>query len=272
MIKTIDDITEHLNWLDGFLCDESFSSPFCDRKRIISASSKENNILLGAYKDETLAGIFCLMVLDDEKYIETIFLYCKESESYGELMDYLAENYCGYEAWFVFNPKNCVLRERLLDRKAFFYTEQRYMDYQGEILRDGEEIIPYCEGYKDEYIAIHSDDGYWNGQNVVEKIDDFDVFLCVRDGQLVGYIDISKGKVPEIMDIRIIPEYRNQGIGALLLRKAISFVNGRRLILTVDVDNDAANHLYEKIGFKEIALNNCMTAKFVIKESDGEHL
>ena len=90
------------------------------------------------------------------------------------------------------------------------------------------------------------------------------MFLCVRDNKLVGYIDLSKGiDLVEIMDIWILPEYRNQGIGTLLLRKAISFVGSKRLILTVDVDNNPANHLYEKIGFKEILSNNCMTARYI---------
>lgn len=265
MIKPISAITEHLPWIEEYFCDESFSSPFCDRKRIISVSGKDNHILLGAYKEDKLTGIFCFMVLEDEKTIETIFMYCRDSECYEELMEYLSDNYCGYEAWFVFNPNNQVLKKCLLDRNAFFYTEQRYMDYRGDKLPDTEEIIPYSADYKDEYIKIHSDEGYWNGEKVLEAIERFDIFLCIRDDRPVGYIDISKGNdTVEIMDIWILPEYRNQGIGSLLLRKAVSVVGSKHLILTVDVDNGAANHLYEKIGFKEIALNNCLTAKYVI--------
>lgn len=262
MIKTISDINEHFGWLDGYIYDPSFSSPFCDKERIISVSGKVDHVLLGAYKDGQLTGIFCLMVMDDEKTIETIFMYCRDRASYEELMDYLASSYCGYEVWFVFNPKNHILKNSLISRNAFFYTEQRFMEYQGEVLPDTEEIIPYCAAYKDDYIKIHNNDGYWDGEKVLDQIDHFDVFLCIKNNRLVGYMDISKGTdLVEIMDIWTLPEYRNQGIGALLLRKAISFVSGKRLILTVDVDNDTANHLYEKMGFREIASNNCVTAK-----------
>ena len=66
------------------------------------------------------------------------------------------------------------------------------------------------------------------------------------------------------MDLWILPEYRNQGIGALLLKKAI-FANGdKRLVLTVDIDNAPAIHLYEKMGFEEIPANNNITAKLVL--------
>ena len=264
MIRIINNINEHLKWLDEYLYDTSYSTPFCNEDRIISVSKKDNHILLGSYKDWKLTGIFCLMVSHEEKTMETIFMYSRESTAYEELLEYLSENYIGYEVWFVFNPKNDAVKNCLLNRDAFFYTEQRYMEYQGHNLPDTKEIIPYCKTYKDDYVKIHDSEGYWNGEKVLENISDFDVFLCVRDNKLVGYIDLSKGiDLVEIMDIWILPEYRNQGIGTLLLRKAISFVGSKRLILTVDVDNNPANYLYEKIGFKEILSNNCMTARYI---------
>lgn len=264
MIKIISDINEYFEWIEDYICDMSYSSPFCDKARIRSVSAKPDHILLGSYDEDRLTGIFCLLVLDDDKTIETIFMYSRDGKAYAELMGYLQEQYCGYEVWYVFNPNNHILKNRLIDRDAFFYTEQRYMEYKNAQLLDAKDIIPYCEAFKDEYIKIHSDEGYWNGEKVLERIDHFDIYICVREDHLVGYIDLSKGKNVEIMDIWIVPEYRNQGIGALLLSKAIAMVKGKRLILTVDIDNAAANHLYEKMGFKEIPMNNCLTAKYVL--------
>lgn len=262
MIREIKDINEYLNWIDDYIYDQSFSTPFCDKERIIRASKKQENVLFGSYKEDKITGIFCLMVLDDEKTIETIYMYSKDSDAYEEIMEYLSKKYNDYEVWFVFNPNNYILKNLLLNRNAFFYTEQRYMEYHGTKPSDADEIIPYCEDYRDAYINIHSKDGYWNGEKVLEQIDRFDIFLCIRENKLAGYIDLSKGDEQiEIMDILVTPEYRNQGVGALLLRKAINHVYGRQLILTVDVDNNPAIHLYEKLGFKDIPLNNCMTAK-----------
>lgn len=262
MIKRLNDITECLEWMDDLIGDEALSTPFCGRDRILSILGKGNNLLLGTYEAERLIGVFCLMVIDAEKYIETLFLYTREELAYEDLLAYLSKEYHGYETWFVFNPKNPVLKNFLSRKRAFFYEEQRYMEYKGAEKENISGIISYDDLYKDEYISIHSNEGYWDGEKVLEKQSDFHIFLCIRDNKLVGYIDLSKGKdTNEIMDIRVLSDYQNCGIGAMLLKKAIFANKGSRLVLTVDTDNAPANHLYEKLGFEEIPANNAVTAK-----------
>lgn len=265
MIQTLHDITEHLAWLDAFICDPRFSSPFCSKERILSLAEKDTSLLLGAYEGQRLTGLFCLMVLDAEKYIETLFLYTESERAYENLLEYLSAACPGYEMWFVYNPKNPVLENFLFKKQAFFYEEQRYMEYNGATPEEPDGIIPYHHAYKEEYIRMHSKDGYWDGGKMLEQQDNFYIFLCVRDNRLIGYIDCSKGTgTNEVMDIRVLPEYRSQGIGALLLRKALFINRGNRLVLTVDTDNAPANHLYEKLGFQEISMNNLITAKLVL--------
>lgn len=265
MIKKVKEITDYLGWLDAFICDEQLSTPFYDKERILSVAQKESSLLLAAYEEEELTGIFCLLLLDDEKYIETLFLYTRKRRAYEEMMDYLSKHYAGYEIWFVFNPMNEVLKTYLSEKQAFFYEKQRYMEYQCGEKENVSEIIPYSDYYRNAYIGIHSKDGYWDGEKMLANIDEFYICLCIRDNRLVGYIDLSKGsKINEIMDIFVLPEYRNAGIGALLLKKAIFINDSNRLVLTVDVDNVPANHLYEKIGFEEMSSNNCVTAKVTL--------
>ena len=83
MIKIENDITEHMGWIDSFCLDPSFSTPFCDKARIKAVSKKENHILLCAYEGNLLTGIFCLLVLEEEKYMETVFLYTRENDIKG---------------------------------------------------------------------------------------------------------------------------------------------------------------------------------------------
>lgn len=265
MIKIVNDINEYLDWIDPLCFDTRFSTPFCDKARVTAVSNKENHRLLCAYDGDRLVGIFCLLVLEEEEYIETVFLYTKEKKAYEDLMDYLSKQYKGYEIWFVYNPKNDVLGNYLSEKQAFFYTEQRYMEYKGVKKADVSEVIPYCDSYKNEYISIHNKEGYWDGEKVLANIEDFYIYLYIQNQHLVGYIDLSKeNDTNEIMDLWILPEYRNQGIGGLLLKKAI-FANGdKRLVLTVDIDNAPAIHLYEKMGFEEISANNNITAKFTL--------
>ena len=265
MIRRIYNITEPLEWMDSLIHDELLSTPFCGRERVLSLAQKGGNLLLEAYKGGRRLGIFCLMVLDEEKYIETLFLYAREKGAYEILLKYLRETYPGYEAWFVLNPKNPVLRPFLSERHAFFYEEQRYMEYCGGEADNPDEVIPYCDLYQDEYIKIHSRDGYWDGGKVLEKKEDFCIFLSIKSGRIAGYMDLSQGSgIKEIMDLLVLPEYRNQGIGSLLLRKAIFFSRESRLVLTVDTSNAPANHLYEKMGFREIPMNGAVTAKLTL--------
>lgn len=265
MIKQIKDVSNYLEWIDEYANDKCLSTPFYDFDKIVSTANNDKNLLLAVYDGEELIGIFCLWILTDEKYIETLFLCSRERRAYEELINYLSKQYNGYIIWFVYNPLNDVVNKYLLDKQAYFYEEQRFMQYEHNENNDVLEIIPYCDIYEDAYINIHSKDGYWDGKKVLDNLDRFFVFLCVRDNRLVGYIDFRKGSsVNEIIDILVLPEYRNMGIGTLLLKKAIHTNNGERLILTVDVNNAPANHLYEKIGFKEIPQNNCVTAKFTL--------
>ena len=91
MIKIVNDINEYLDWIDSLCFDPCFSTPFCDKARVIAVSNKENHRLICAYDGDRLTGIFCLLILEEEKYIETVFLYTKEKKAYEDLMDYLSE-------------------------------------------------------------------------------------------------------------------------------------------------------------------------------------
>ena len=201
MIKIVNDINEYLDWIDSLCFDTRFSTPFCDKARVTAVSNKENHRLLCAYDGDRLIGIFCLLVLEEEEYIETVFLYTKEKKAYEDLMDYLSKQYKGYEIWFVYNPKNDVLGNYLSEKQAFFYTEQRYMEYKGVKKADVSEVIPYCDSYKNEYISIHNKEGYWDGEKVLANIEDFYIYLYIQNQHLVGYIDLSKeNDTNEIMD------------------------------------------------------------------------
>ena len=97
MIKRLNDISECFAWMNELIGDASFSTPFCDKERIMSVSRKDGSLLFGAYEGESLTGVFCLMVLDGERYIETLFLYTREERAYEELLAFLSKEYPGYD-------------------------------------------------------------------------------------------------------------------------------------------------------------------------------
>jgi ribosomal protein S18 acetylase RimI-like enzyme len=82
------------------------------------------------------------------------------------------------------------------------------------------------------------------------------ISLLCHGGRRVGYFWFEKRSqfVAVILDIYVSPHFRRQGLGQLLLSRAVS--NAKRLgcrviFLRVAKDNEAAKKLYSHVGFHE---------------------
>ncbi|MDD6468160.1 MAG: GNAT family N-acetyltransferase [Erysipelotrichaceae bacterium] len=90
------------------------------------------------------------------------------------------------------------------------------------------------------------------------------VFItCMVDGEIVGNIGVyAVGSVNKLkhraeIGIGVKKEYRNLGIGSLLLEKALAFakeMNYEQIELDVVSENDAAIALYRKFGFETVGV------------------
>jgi ribosomal protein S18 acetylase RimI-like enzyme len=127
------------------------------------------------------------------------------------------------------------------------------------------EVILYSDKYKEEYIKLHLKEAYWTGDKVLTAFDKFRVILAIKDNKVVGYIDIThKYEENEPYDVFVKEEYRNMGIATDMLSYAIELDKNKRIMLLVDIDNEIAIRLYEKLGFKKVKGNN-ITAHLKIK-------
>ena len=55
------------------------------------------------------------------------------------------------------------------------------------------------------------------------------------------------------MDIALLPEFRNHGIGSTLLEQILEEGRNRNLPVTIHVERfNPALHLYERLGFRQI--------------------
>jgi len=84
----------------------------------------------------------------------------------------------------------------------------------------------------------------------------------------VGYLEYSLiyDRI-EIDNIKVLDEYRNQGIGTKLMAYLISMAIDLRVVnitLEVRVSNEVARKLYKKFGFREVALR-----KYYYGDEDG---
>jgi ribosomal protein S18 acetylase RimI-like enzyme len=78
--------------------------------------------------------------------------------------------------------------------------------------------------------------------------------LIIRDGQPVGRIFINEGEEElTLVDIALLPEYRNRGIGNFLLDQLLTRATSAKKTVRLQVFNsNPARRLYERLGFAEI--------------------
>jgi ribosomal-protein-alanine N-acetyltransferase len=78
------------------------------------------------------------------------------------------------------------------------------------------------------------------------------------DEESVGYLEYSLiYDRMEIDNIKVLEEYRGQGIGTKLMAYLVSLAIDYKvdnITLEVRVSNDIARNLYKKFGFREVAL------------------
>lgn len=102
-------------------------------------------------------------------------------------------------------------------------------------------------------------DDFWNYSVFKSELEsDSSHYLVVKDNsRIIGFAGI-KVTVPDcdIMNIVVKKDFRNQGIGSLLLKELINLsksLNVKNLFLEVNERNTPAILLYNKFGFKKIS-------------------
>jgi ribosomal protein S18 acetylase RimI-like enzyme len=107
-----------------------------------------------------------------------------------------------------------------------------------------------------------TEQGY--GSYLGGQLDKPDVVILVaeRDGDVVGYTYAGvegndymslRGPAGAVYDIIVDPRHRQQGIGRMLLDATLSALKARgapRAVLSVAEKNDAAQHLFDRAGFR----------------------
>ena len=271
MIKPVGSYADCREFAESFLGDPDFSDPMLSTEEQIRCNldksfARQNRQILGAYRDGQLAGLFVLLVLDEEKYLEMLVGLSREAQAYRELMEYLARNYPGRKADFVFNPRNGLLKAILEDVGAEFEQEQQKMVFSVSVIPgDATGIREFSEQYAAEYCVIHSRDVYWTGEKVTAAPERFRIFLAIDGGRVVGYLDVTHCfEENEPYNLFVLPEYRRRGFGRRLLAAALECNRPKGMMLLVDTDNVPAIRLYASMGFQTVRGQNSLTAHWEI--------
>ena len=101
-------------------------------------------------------------------------------------------------------------------------------------------------------------DLYWHEQNTNERF----MWIAFCDGQFAGYVTLKwksnyqsfkDQHIPEIMDLNVLPPYRNKGVGTQLLEVAERLAGTRNHVVGLGVglydDYGSAQKLYIKKGY-----------------------
>lgn len=281
MIKNIDRFEDAEGFARSFSRDRCFCDPMLSNEiqfkqnLIKSIQNPDSYNTFGVYENEKIIGLFSFLRIPEESYLEMIVGLSKEKSAYDEMMDYLAKQYAGYGADFVYNPRNYLLGEVLRQNGAEFYPEQIKMKLCEPILPHSDlTVAPYSDDFKAGYMALHDDaDRYWTSEKVIAAPERFRVLLAIHEGEVVGYIDVTNCfDENEPFDFFVAEPYRRKGFGKALLSKAIELNKPNKMMLLVDADNIPAINLYKSFGFKPDEFGGSITAHLKIMPSTVNRL
>ncbi len=271
MVQRLRSLDSWIGFIEGIKDDPAYSDPMFSNESNRNANlyeivDREDHRVFGVTRNGDPVGLFSFSLPEDERYMEMLVGLSREDGAYEEMAAYLLENYPGYQADFVFNPRNDKIRAMLKKHGASFDTEQQKMVLTDDSVSvDCTGVENLTEAYVDQYCAIHEKDCYWTAERIVEAKDIFRVFLAIDKGKVVGYLDITDDDDEnEPFDIMVVEAYRRRGWGRKLLGKAIEENRPRKMILFVEVDNIPALKLYGSMGFTKAEGQNSVTATWNI--------
>lgn len=271
MLKRLTSVTEYMDFINAINRDPSFSDPMLSseeqmRCNLLDAPHRPTNKIWGVFEGTEIVGLFVFLILEEESYLEMLVGLSRSLNAYEEMLSFLKKTYKGCQADFVYNPGNHLLHALLAGEKSWFEAEQQKMVLKREVpCQDSRRIELYSPKYREQYIAIHSRDGYWTADKVIGAPDRFRILLAIEQGEVVGYIDVThKYEENEPYDVFVKESCRRKGYGRALLAKAIELNSPRGMMLLVDAHNTAAISLYESLGFARAVGENNITAHVLL--------
>ena len=269
MIQKIYSFDEYEGFISEMANHPQYSDPHFtyDKNNLYRCLKSKDKHAFVVSGNGIVKGLFVFIILPDDRYVEMLIGFTKVEEAFTEMLDYMEKNYCGYQMDFVFNPLNTAIFGPLKLKGAIFEPEQMKMIQGGTVPNvSTKNIEKLSDKWMKQYFDLHNTDTYWTGERIVSGLDKFRVFLVVKDGQVLGYLDVqSCYDINEIYALYVKPEVLSQGYELSLLAKAIELNKPNQMMVVVDVDNKEEVDLYTAAGFVKLEGQNSVTA--YIKET-----
>lgn len=182
MLKDLHTLSPYLDFIHACSADPDYRDPMLLteqqlHRNLLDAPENPNTRVLGTFENDTVTGVFALLVLEDEKYLELLAGLSRSAAAYDELLAHLKSAYPGYQADFVYNPRNRLLQAALEALDAKFDPEQQKLVLRRTVpyVPDAR-IVPYRPEYRAQYLALHTVDRYWTGERVLGPRRKFSAF------------------------------------------------------------------------------------------------
>ncbi|ATP40539.1 hypothetical protein CSE16_11030 [Solibacillus sp. R5-41] len=124
-------------------------------------------------------------------------------------------------------------------------------------------LVPFQTGDEKDFESLHNEqfpNTYYDAKTIITRINDNNKLLLLKNEQqeLQGYAYFEVKPVfgdASLDYIAVSPKHQNQGLGTLMLKEVLQEIfkydNIIKINLCVSNDNDQANHVYMKAGFKK---------------------
>jgi ribosomal protein S18 acetylase RimI-like enzyme len=142
-------------------------------------------------------------------------------------------------------PPGCQLRERAPGDLQFL--SQLYASTRQEEMR----LVGWTDAQK---LAFLQDQFEKQHRHYLEHYPQAQWLVIERDGMPVGRVYIEQTPLEiRLMDVALLPEHRNQGLGTALMKALLAIGDGADLPVSLHVEPfNPAFRLYRRLGFAEI--------------------
>lgn len=114
---------------------------------------------------------------------------------------------------------------------------------------DEMELVDWPESQKQKFLAMqfHAQHTYY-----VEHYADGDFLLILLDDEIIGRLYLVEWEREfRIVDIALLPEFRNKGLGTIVLKDIFAQADAAGFAVSIHVERfNPARRLYERLGFR----------------------